>query len=52
MALHPLTKEQQDVVDGYRSSNMTIDEYATSIGLKKHQVGYLLNKDHQIRGNK
>lgn len=50
MAYHPLTNEQQAIVDGYHSSRLTIKEYASSIGLKEHQVGYLLNKDRLIRG--
>lgn len=50
MPYHPLTTEQQAIVEGYRSSHLTIDEYAASIGLKKHQVGYLLNKDRLLRG--
>lgn len=49
MSLHPLTNEQQTLLDEYNSSGLTIKDFACSRGKTVEQVYYIIDKDRRIR---
>ena len=49
MPLHPLTKEQQSLLDEYKQSGLSIYDFATQKRLSYSSVHYVIDKDRRIR---
>ena len=50
MALHPLNENQIAILEEYRSSGMSVLEFAKSKGTSKHAVYYLIEKERRLKG--
>ena len=49
MGLHPLTQEQQTLLDDYNQSGLSIYDYASQKGLSYSSVHYVVDKDRRLR---
>ena len=49
MPLHPLTKEQQSLLDEFNESGLSIYDFAIKKGLSYSSVHYVIDKDRRIR---
>ena len=49
MPLHPLTKEQQSLLDEYKQSGLSIYDFAAQKRLSYSSVHYVIDKDRRIR---
>ena len=47
--LHPLTKDQIQILEDYYSSGLGITAYVKSHGMKVHQLTYLIEKNKRIK---
>ena len=50
MALHPLNENPIAILEEYRSSGMSVLEFAKSKGTSKHAVYYLIEKERRLKG--
>ena len=49
MAIHPLTEEQQTLLDEYRASGLSVSEFAKSKNISRGQIDYAIEKDRRLR---
>ena len=50
MALHPLNENQIAFLEEYRSSGMSVLEFARTKGVQKSAVYYLIGKERRLKG--
>lgn len=50
MPLHPLNESQIAFLEEYRSSGMSVLEFARSKGVQKSAVYYLIGKERRLKG--
>lgn len=50
MPLHPLNENQIAFLEEYRSSGMSVLEFARSKGVQKSAVYYLIGKERRLKG--
>lgn len=49
MALQQLNEDQQKLLDDFKSSGMTLIQFATSIGKSYSSIYHLLNKERRLK---
>ena len=49
MPLHPLNESQIAFLEEYRSSGMTVLEFAKHKGISKHSVYYYIDKERRLK---
>ena len=49
MAIHPLTEEQQTLLDEYRASGLSVLDFAKLKNKSKHQIEYIIDKDRRLK---
>ena len=49
MPLHPLNDDQISLLEEYKSSNLSLVEFAESKGKSKHSIYYLIDKERKLK---
>lgn len=49
MALHPLTDEQLKLLNEFKSSGLSVNDFASNKQISYHAVVYLINKERRLK---